>query len=148
MLHITFVGCAAGPQAVLFPCIYAVPFAVAQVHVPSVSSRGQCSLADDYVRTEGRGEKSFFSPYFPQTFYPESHPLTRPLVLGQAVKQAARDASQARRGKGGESRGCWALVLLGSTTCGLPHPWPAPPVACPLSPIGPEPLVGAGSLDL
>lgn len=123
----------------LFPCffLHSTQHRVAQVDVPSMSSRGQCSLADDHVETTGRGGKSFIF-LLSTNFYPESHPLTLPPRLGQAVKQAARDASQTSRVKGGESPGCsearhWCC--WGSSAWGLP------PLMCP------EPLVAAGQLE-
>lgn len=117
------------------------PSAVARVHVARASSRGQCSLAGDRVGTPGRGENFFFF-FITLTFRklpPGKSPPHCPPHAGQAVKQAARDGSESRWGKGGESCGCWALELVGSTTSGL-SPLPERP-----STVGRSWLTGPGS---
>ena len=88
------------------------------------------------------GVRTFFFFFITLTFRklsPGKSPPHCPPHAGQAVKQAARDGSESRWGKGGESCGCWALELVGSTTSGL-SPLPERP-----STVGRSWLTGPGS---
>ena len=92
---------------------------VTQVGVPEASSRGQCSLADDHVVTHRQGRETFF-------FFLSFHKLILRKSPPYLTLQAARDASQARRGEG-----VVAAQRLGSGAGGAGTPLACPLLVCP-----------------